>query len=1491
MATIPVNYNQAYELKQKYFPDLSNEEAAEALSVASQNPADPDTKFDFSSLETASSLVRGRAAINRALTGGYQEYAAPLVSAALGEGAVGRVANRIGEGITSSIPEVAALVLTHGKDKGLISRMFGKAVAGVGAHSNVLAETGDPTSAMTAGLTMGVTPSIAGGLTRAFSKLPVVASSPTATNVLAGLATTALTSPADIALSPRASAHSSPLGDIRSYERVSPSDTEAMAERFNALTGEDLATIVGSSIVPDTIIGAQMARSRKAVKLDDAARQAIQSATAETKDFRKVLSDYGIPTPQGANEIDITNAYNRLITEGGASQLDIIKQLYQSVDQAKLSPAERAFKERLESNTLNADDIQFMGDQAKPIENPFIEQALKDFDRMVVDTDLTDYAPEKANKAAQAFGKVTRFLSNAHQATESIPAAREVIDTYAQQKPKADEAVSRALDYFGQGEEGGKSLKDSYNNLTRLVSEADLNPELNKKYSDTLYKLNEMLYKTETNPETGETIRHRLTMFDQLPTLSVEEIQKLAGLNRDQATFVKRIVSSPIENAKLDLNASSATAQMITAEQLRNAFPTIKDSASALRLSTELYKQARPEVLNAMRAEHVGGGNEPSKIAIQRLSDFIQNTVYSHVKNKSLIKGQADSLAAAIFYNEKALLKSYQYNSMFGYSSLSRKGEKYGLFYKDIQGNPYYESFKDKVALEARQKALKANKEINPESLEPIDKSQIDLSKYDHIADIQAKNFQDEIRTARAELRDYLIKNGNRVFDIDPDGILAELAQREDNFFKVAQSLVSKANLETRTSIARKMVKGATGSEIITNALEAAQRAARRSSYIADNAKIDYLMKDPMIKNNPEMLDFLEQKRRYMQDPNISEWAGIRAYATLYYLLGSGSYIAANLLQVPTLGMSVWRQATGRSIADFGSSLRKAITVVNDYDRPVSRKQSALDKELFPYLKALEERKVFDQHYTEDVESMRKLTRTLGDVLDKTPIFQRVMRSDKDIMHWLTQVITGIETQNRKMAATAYLISENNNKPLASRSRGEIEQVLTNAAKFSRDINFSGGKAQRAQIFQKLAGSKITHGGALLGMTLQNYAANLGGLIANQLKKSIPGLESKHTIASKSYKQNYDRLGFAKTMAIITILAGTSGIPGSDIIDTIAKKLLGDDFNAKEIIPNLGGNAVEAVLDYLIDDETADPEWTEQKRNIRNKFVDALQYGLPSLGGIVFQNLGLSSIGPVNIFDNPSLWDLTGAVGQVATRNYKLLQGLVSGDSNLVKTNLPTALNQLRNFSTLETTGTVYNKKGEPVSTPDGGSGVGRSLAALVSGSPLEVTKRREAAWRQKGIERKAAEGRRRLLGVAVSAVEDPERLQAIYEHGVKKGFIVDDPLKFSLDVGEILAKREGAYTDKPSALTAERVAEIQKRYGVAPAYVGQVHKLERAIEVATALADPTALNTLMERLFKSDFEKDYWTERGVPADVIATFKKVGLPLTEEILSGFLSTK
>lgn len=1494
MNTIPVNYNQAYELKQKYFPQLSDQEAAENLKALTSTD---DAEYDYSSLYNTNPLIKGRAAINRAISSGYESTVEPLITAALGDTAAGRIANKIGRGIAEGLPELGAIIATHGKGAGKATRFLGDLAAGGSAFAQRYAETGDPTSSTVAALSTGLTPAVYAGASKAVGKLPSLATSPTASTVTSGALTSLATTTPDIAYSPRAvSAPSSSLIPVRTYEQnVDILDVPEAAERLSefAKSPEDVTAVAIGSIVPDVLVGAQ-ARSRlKTEKLNDLARANIESATSETKNYREYLNENNIPTPKFATELDLNNAYTRLITEGGQSQVDIIKQLFNNVNPSKLTKEEQAFKTRLNENKLNPDDITYITRPVDTIENNFSQKILSDLDRVISDTELTSYEPKKENWFSQKVSGALRLLSNAHQATEAIPAAREVIETYANQRINADNNVRSVMEKLGQDENNTRTTTDSYNNITNIVKRLNNDSSFNKTIGDFMYNLNKELYTETVNPETGELIRTRKTMFNDMPSLSTEDIIRMSGnsLSTNEATFIKRLISTPLENAKNIFDANSTVAQVATAEQLLGSFPQIKDRASALRLSEDLYKQARSEVFTALRTDSIQHNRQGSAQAVANLTKYIEDYLYQNVADKSVIHNQAEALAQTIFSSEKALAKSYMYNSMLGYSSMSRRGEKYGLAYNDNSGSPIYEGFSDKKAWEKRLNELKKDNSIEPTSIKEIDNTAIDYTNYDHLSDIQAENFRREINSIRSELRDYLANTNVDLKQIDPDKILSSIADRTENYFKEAQGLISRSNLELRQSLRRKLVAGAKGSDIVNNAIEAAQSAARRASYIADNAKIDYLSRDKTITDNPAIKDYLDEKRRYMLNNELSEWAPARSLATMYFLVGSSSYILANAFQIPTLGTSLWRSATGRSLADFGKSVKQAFSVVKDFNSPVTRTLSKQSKELLPYLKSLEEAKVFDQHFTDEITALRNLEQGLDDIENKPTIQKLINKGLYDTTDWLTQIITAVETNNRKLAATAYLVSENNYKPLSTRSKRDVQIVLNNAAKFSRDVNFSGGRAQRPLAIQRL-GTGFLHGAGLTGMTLANYGLNLATLIGKQIQQAVPGLLDKRAIASKSYKEKLDRTGIFKTLAILGALSGVKNLPGMNLFNSIGQAIGGENYRPSEWIPQQAGNLIEEVLNVLDkDEENSSDESKQYKQQLRNKLVDILQFGLPAAANIHLPNLSSPDILPINALDNPTLLEMMGAAGQAGEKIVNLYKGLRTQDKDLIKRSLPTAFNQLTNTATLATQGTLLNTKEEAITSPSFDRTALETVSPLFGGIPLREAKGREQMWKSSRISREASAARTEFMHLAASAVNDPKRLRQIYDSGVRNGVIAEDETAFAEAVGERLAKRGEKYIDKPNPVIRTAIEEAMARYGQNPKYLSQLTKIEKAIEVAVKMGSPIALERLFDRLEKVDLEKSYWIERGVSPDIIDAFRAENLPISETNLRSFLPAK
>lgn len=1459
MANFTVPYNQAVRFSKQAIErglikaeDSLESQAAKLAEITS----DKNNSYDFSQLHSANPLVKARSWINQNTTGKYDEYVDPLIKQALGDNSVSRVLSGIGRGIVDFAPELATIVATRRPNAGSLSKYAGNIAAATGAGLNAYGETGDTTTAATNAVLTGATPALVSGASSLATRIaPQLSTRPVASSLVSGAMANVPQSLVSAAYSPEMQ-QLSESGPVVASEKVDPLDFKrAISRAANVYSNpENVAIALGGGALGDAAVGLALNRQASAARANDFARNKLKSIGEIRKSDRDLLLEAGIQVPENASATDVDTALSRLTTEGIASQESVLKSLWSNVDDSKLNSKELAFKERLLSDSLNDDDTQFMLQGKHDVTNNLAEKSVLDMEEVFNDIDTTTFNPDKANPVSKFVDAVSRGFFNADEVTARNPVAKASINTLKNLEANSAQAQNTQLIRMGQNRTGSLSNIEALANLETQLKAVNDSPELQQKFQKFLddgnknispvQKLNED--GTPMVDESGKPIMRRPTIYEPTPELSIETIMNKYGLTEEQAVFGKAIQNQTAHNAKLRYEAGEYKLATKIADSIANKLGI--DRGKALRGANELVKFARQRVGSNSIDRNGDIISEAKPEIVSELSDSLQRIFGMDGGLDSTAYSKA--LAETLYRGEIVLLRDYAFNGRIGYTPMVRRGDFYLSYEQD--GVPMFKGFKSKDEANKYLTSLKKN------GIEAtlIDGKASDMPVYNAIGIAQAANLKRNIAQAKRDLAAALTPEQLSKLDQETQDLILNVFDEIEKNFTAANNAVAKASLyEKGTMFQRKQVRGATALDMLQNTIDMATQNARSSVYARDYATLDYLSKDPTLVNDAKMAKYVNEKIDYMNNAETSEWRPVRSGAVLYYLAGSTSFLFQNLFQVPTLGLARWRNFTGRSSADFVKSLTKASKLIHDYDH-LGTKSNKQDPILLACMKELENRKVFEQAYSQETMGRKRVQRTMSEIDSAKNLSDKLSGFTDDAIDWATQLVTASEGINRKWITASYLISENNYKPLAKRSKTEIEAVLRKASELSDAVNFTGGKATRPYFVQML-GKTPLHGAALSVMALQNYGLNLAAILTRQLRQLVPGFDSSKTIASKSYKQLKDQKGLLKTMAIMGAITGLYGLPGREAIDEAATKIFGEEYRVSR-------NAVKSIndlLEYIGLDE--DGENGEQKKEIRNKLVDIIQFGLPAAGNLYLSNLVSNPLTPAALFKDPNISSLTGATGQMFSKVFKFAQAVKDGNNRVAARQLPSSANAIRKTVELIDTGVLSNSRGRPYGEPRE-RGVVETVGTLLGGMPVDVARGMYQGMETQSLMAEANNAKAATYDLAADLVDKPNALRQVYEDAVERGVILPDETAFVEAVANRVAERDAKYVKQAPLEIRKKVDQILKAYRVEPKYLSPLNKTKTALELAAVMQSPRAVGDLLNRFMRIDLGKSLAMESGI---------------------------
>lgn len=1459
MAVIKVPLNQAKLYRDaairsgKLSADVSPEEQAQALS---QLTSDDNNVYDFSQLHDANPLVKARSWLHENTTGAYDKYVDPLIKQALGDNSVTRVGSNILRGVIDSAPELAMIALTRRKNSASLMPYFGNTAAAVSAGTNAYGETGDPTTAATNAIVTGLTPALVTGAGKVASRVsPSLTSTPLRESLVSGAATNVATSIPSVALTPEMSKLSE-SGPIVATERVNPLDLGRAGERLwnTATNPEALAEIAVGGTLMDAAVGYAANRQMKALRENEVARAKLKGISEVQKPVRAILEENGIRVPEAATESDLDVALNRLTISMGADSRQIAKNLWNSTDVSKMSADELAYKQRLDNNELTVDESIKLDEGVYHAGNDLAAKAVYDMENVYNDIDTSTYDPNKANAVSKFVDWVSRGFFNADENTAHNPVAHGAISILKGLESGASRLQNEQLVRIGQNRDGSLTGAEALSNIDNILNSIRGNKDFEQGFQKFLDDGNKSLYEPMKDDlgniiyEGDKPKMRRKNMFELDPPKSIEQIMKEYNMTEEQAMFAKNIQNQAIHDAKLRFEANEYSLATKLAEAVASKFNVNRQKA--LSATVSFIEAYRPIISRQLRTISGDGITKPTPEFI----DFMSKKMLEHFDVKNIDDDTTSFytvLSKALLNGESALYSDYAFNGSLGYTSRVRRGD-YSIYYKDADGIPTFKSFGTKKELDA----VTAQLDKAGIKYDTYDAKRTDLPSYDALRIAELANLQREMSRAKHDFQRALTPEELNKLSPETREIIFDTFDSIERNFTAANNAVAKASLhEKGTLFQRKHVEGATALEMILNTIEKSKQIARSVSYSRDYATLNFLTKDPVLLGDQPLHKYVQEKIDYMNNQDTSEFRPLRSAAVLFYLTGSTSFLFQNLFQVPTLGLARWRNFTGRSSADFVKSMTKASQLIHDYDH-LATKLNKQDPMLLQCMKELEKRGVFSQAYSEEIIGRKQIQRTIGDIDSGNSLAEKVKNKYDDLIDWSTQLITSSEAVNRKWITAAYLISENNYKPLNKRSKSDVEAVLRRASELSDAVNFTGGKATRPYFIQMFGNTKL-HGASLAIMALQNYGLNLTAMLTRQLRQAIPGLDSSKRISSKSYKELKDRTGLLKTMLIMQGITGLYGLPGREQFDEIITKMFGEKYRPSRNAVN----TMNSLLEQIGLDEEG--EYGSNKVYVRNKIVDALQYGLPALGDVHLSNLVSNPMSPTALLSDPNASSFLRATGQMFSKVYNFGKAVKDGNVRVASRNLPSALNNVRKMVELADTNTLTGSRGDMYAAPKQ-RGLMETVGTLFGGMPLDVAKGLDQNRQEANVTRELNDAKVRLHDLAADLADRPQAVRALYEKAVADGVILPDETKFVELVADRLARRDKRYVKEAPLEVRKVIDEIRETFGNNPIYLSRLHELKTALELAIGMGSPRAAAELVEKLFNVDLGKSVLQENGV---------------------------
>ena len=1448
-----------------------DENPDEIVDLVRRASAEQGMPVDISEARDANVLLKARAWTSEKTSDVVNKFIREPLMNNFGDNAYTRVLSGAAEGLAQSVPELSLMALTRGR--GPVLRPMGSVAAGAGSAIANYNETRDPMSAAVSGVTMFSLPSMIRGGQVAASRLGLNELPPITQRAISGGIGVGAGLTGDIVdLAYRPEMAEMSLGELGSTvvptEKVHFTDFGKAIDRLNAINpttkegAEQLATLVLSEAGPGVVGFAMDKAARRKAKVTKAQQEIIPLNSEQSNPINFLTGEgkFDIPTAANKNIVDVV--YNRYMIEGEPSRIDLQYYLYNNVPEASLTPAQLEIKRQLSDPVIRAElaarNIVNYGNQ--PRENTVnLNRWKATLADIKADVD-PNYDPNyKASKLSETLDQFGRTIFDAPQNVETNPVARTIQELLQRNDTDSDRKINDMIKRLGTIE-GETSAEQASHNLRKFLNDYYNNVDGLAETFDAI------------NLERQKLLEKNPSIYNDIPVETVEQLIKNHNLRPEHAAIMRNIHMMPTFLAIDSFNTNNAVLTNRLAAGIMDSAPHIKAAHDAHTIAEAVNNQAKILVgesihrIQAARAGHMNDtklGSFPDnrtfkfgdfdRQQVSKLGEFIWKNIYN---SDPSMKASADRLGISMYRTMMGITMQYAHNKAEGYMPLVRRG-KYKVAWTDANGDKGFRGFEDKTEFEDFKKQLKEEGATNINDYTDDYKVNIDAAAFDQVSEIRRS-----IMEARADL-EKLSPGIASVSDVATNflnSVYEATKIFEDQYRNVARTL-SQADLLKTTTLERRNVGGINPKDLLPNLLELTESVARANAHKLNHSQVSMLLHDPAIRSNKAMINYFDQRRKYMANPDAPEWIPMRNLTSLNYLAGSTSFLSQNVTQPYMIGAPLWKMHTGRSVADFIIASKRAIETLYRYENDPTFKN--VDKTILKFMRRAVEDGVFNQSATDETFARRRLKTNLSDVVPSKAT--RVKEGLNESVNWASQVISGSEEMNRKTSFLQFLESENRHRPLRERTAQELESIYARARQFSEAVNFRGGKAVRPGFIMNLAGADgkaQIHGATLTALSLTNFQRNMFGILFNRLRDAIPGLRDPKAIVSMRYKNNRDRLALVKVLGIFGAAAGAMGIPLVKTFDELAAQFGGEE--------NRPTSNIRERLDEAVTTMSENPEFSR-------RVADMFMYGIPGFFGWNQQNIGMNQVMPVDVTGDVS--DLFGAPGQLAENTVNAAKAAYRGDvDSFVRAILPTGAKSFKNTLDALTRGTIENTRGEAV-VPEGTLRDFSALAMLTGGAPTEVSNQRNALWNANAAERAQQNNRRELVNMIVNNIDYPERMDQAIRAGIKGGILTfndqNDVNRFMMTLAERSLHKRFPTMQYSSEDAIPQLKAIYAKYGIRPDFMQPIQQTLEAIKIAKALNDQATVISLFQK-FENDsmIIRDMLLRKGVSPDIVSRLLK-----------------
>lgn len=608
---------------------------------------------------------------------------------------------------------------------------------------------------------------------------------------------------------------------------------------------------------------------------------------------------------------------------------------------------------------------------------------------------------------------------------------------------------------------------------------------------------------------------------------------------------------------------------------------------------------------------------------------------------------------------------------------------------------------------------------------------------------------------------------------------------------------------------------------------------------------------------DPEMRQRMTDELNYVL-ANQNEWSGLRKATFQFYLAASIRHMVQNAFQIPLNGVPQL-MAAGDGMKAYGH-FAKAGKYFADY----ARKGTTGDREIDAMLKQAEAEgavvpSTLDFVSPHNAEVQNALDSMSASVSGKTHFGQTISFQASKFRQSVEQVMMSTslvsESVNRKTSFITKVLSER------AKGNKDLRDIYKKSVQFTDLVNFAGDKSNRPGLVMKqgkgfgnsLEGSGL-HAPLLTMYALQSFTTN--------------HISQLYAFGKNAAKGDVNaQKALATGIAHLFLATGAMGIVGARTVDEAIEEYFGTSLSTE-----MRKGIVKAMSHF-----------TDEGSLWGDRIADAAMNGLPAMAGVDMSgSVGLGDLGVRYESGQPMTLEKLagpayGMVTKLATGAYQVATDPFNY-KEAFRTAAPTSLSSIIKMFDILETGTVKNKKGQPLTDPLSGL---ESIAGSIGLQPTSVNKARQLESQEYRTKKELGENYQKNTGQIAKLLEEykasgnPQVLlkaNELFNNYLTSVGNMQDRDAMVDSIATEQAKLQGRITDPASLKSSQSLAELRAGYpSITPHYQSGVASLLDQLGVAQSLGQGDVLARKARSLSSSVQQRalvDQLVQAGLPPEI-----------------------